>query len=256
MLETIVAKVRADISSRARDEWEKAISAHANTARTSSRFSELVSRSGGQFIFEIKRKAPSSGDLMNEVDVVGTAQVYERGGAAAISVLTEQEFFGGSLEDLNKVCGAVKVPVLRKDFIVDPLQIHEAAAHGAAAVLLIVAILDHQELRQFIRLAAEHKIDALVEVHDEFELSRALAADARIIGVNNRNLKTMQIELATGERILKRIPDDVVRVAESGIKTRADVLRMLESGAQACLVGTAVMRASDAARKIQELRGV
>ncbi|MGB5106166.1 MAG: indole-3-glycerol phosphate synthase TrpC [Candidatus Zixiibacteriota bacterium] len=255
MLETIVAKVRADISSRARSEWEKAISAQGTVAKTSSTFSELISRPGGQFIFEIKRKAPSSGNLIQAIDAVKAAQVYERSGAAAISVLTEGEFFGGSLDDLASVSKSVRIPTLRKDFIVDPLQIHEAAAHGAAAVLLIVAILDHQELRQFIRFAAELRIDALVEVHDEFELSRALAADARIIGVNNRNLKTMQIELATGERILRRIPDGVIRVAESGIRTRADVLRMLDSGAQACLVGTAVMRAEDAAKKIQELRG-
>ena len=150
---------------------------------------------------------------------------------------------------------SVSIPILRKDFIVDPLQIHEAAALCASAVLLIVAILDHQELRQLLRLSAELQLDALVEVHDEFELSRALAANARIIGVNNRNLKTMNIDLTTGERILKRIPGEVIKVAESGIRTRADILRMQSAGAHACLIGTSLMTANDIETKIKELRG-
>ena len=256
MLEAIVAKVRADISRRPREEWEREIAAHGSANGKRNSFAEMICRPGGQFIFEIKRKSPSSGILAEDVDVVKAAKVYEDGGAAAISVLTEAEFFGGSLGDLQAVSQAVAIPTLRKDFVVDPLQIHEAATHGAAAVLLIVAILSHHELRQFIQTAAKLKLDALVEVHDEFELSRALAADALIIGVNNRNLKSMNIDLATGERILRHIPNGIIRVAESGIKTRADVVRMIDAGAQACLVGTSVMKAEDVVGKIQELRGV
>lgn len=257
MLETIVGRVRANIQSRSRSEWEQEI--EQRTPRTPVRqtgFAAMIGRPGGQFILEIKRKAPSGGELAMNIDVAATAKAYEQHGAAAISVLTEQEHFGGSLADLQQAATRVTIPVLRKDFIVDPLQIHEAAAYGASAVLLIVAILDHQELRQFLRLADELRLDALVEVHDEFELSRALAAGARIIGVNNRNLKTMDIDLSTGERILKRIPSEVVKVAESGIRSRADVLRMQLAGAQACLIGTSLMTTDNISGKVQELRGL
>lgn len=256
MLDLIVSKIRANIQNRSRTDWENEIVAH--TARSVARqagFASMVSRPGGQLILEIKRKSPSAGELTVNVDVVSIAQCYEQHGAAAISVLTEHEHFGGSLLDLQQAATSVSIPVMRKDFIVDPLQIHEAAALGASAVLLIVAILDHQELCQFLRLADELQLDALVEVHDEFELSRALAANARIIGVNNRNLKTMTIDLTTSERILKRIPGDIVKVAESGIRSRADVLRMQSAGAHACLIGTSLMTADNVGTKIKELRG-
>lgn len=257
MLDTIVSKVRASIQRRSRRDWEDEILARgATTLVRQAAFGAMISRPGGQLILEIKRKAPSSGELAMNIDVVATAKAYEQYSAAAISVLTEQEHFGGSLTDLQQAAESVSIPVLRKDFIVDPLQIHEAAALGASAVLLIVAILDHQELRQFLRLADELRIDALVEVHDEFELSRALAANARIIGVNNRNLKSMSIDLANGERILKRIPSEIIKVAESGIRSREDVVRMQSAGAQACLIGTSLMTADDIGKKIAELRGL
>ena len=257
MLESIVSKVRAGIQDGSRSEWEKEIERNVQqTVIKRQDFGAMIGKPGGQFIFEIKRKAPSSGELAMDIDVVSTARAYEQHGAAAISILTEHEHFGGSLADLQQAAQNVSIPVLRKDFIVDPLQIHEAAALGASAVLLIVAILDHQELRQFLRLAEELHLDALVEVHDEFELSRGLAANARIIGVNNRNLKSMSIDLATGERILKRIPTEIIKVAESGIRTRDDVVRMQSAGAQACLIGTSLMKADDIGRKIEELRGL
>ncbi len=256
MLEVIVAKVRNEVAQRSRKEWEKEIAAREGRPNNGRRFAAALSQPGGQFIFEIKRKAPSTGELAAKIDVPATAKLYERHGAAAISVLTESEFFGGCLHDLHQVHEAVAIPCLRKDFIVDPLQIHETAANGASALLLIVAILSHQELRDFIRLAENLHLEALVEVHDEFELSRALAAGARIIGVNNRNLKTMRIDLATGEKLLPLIPGEIVRVAESGIRIREDVLRLQRAGAQAFLVGSAVMTAENTAKKIQELRGL
>lgn len=256
MLDTIVASVRDRIQRRSRTDWEKEIAERPTSTAKSTGFAEVIARPGGQFIFEIKRKAPSTGELAMQLDVPNTARNYERHGAAAISVLTESDYFGGCLDDLRTVSGSVSLPVLRKDFIVDPLQIHEAAANNASAVLLIVAILDHQELRQFIRLAGELQLAALVEIHDEFELSRALAAGARIIGVNNRDLKTMNIDLATGERILRHIPEEIIKVAESGIRTREDVLRMFSSGAQACLIGSSLMSAGNLETKIQELRGL
>lgn len=257
MLDAIVNRIRASIQQRSRREWEDEIVAQATKAvRRQTGFASMISRPGGQFIFEIKRKAPSNGELAMNIDIAATAKAYEQHGAAAISVLTEQEHFGGSLSDLQQAAANASIPIIRKDFIVDPLQIREAAALGASAVLLIVAILDHQELRQFLRLADELQLDVLVEVHDEFELSRALAANARIIGVNNRNLKSMNVDLATGERILKRIPGEIVKVAESGIRTREDVVRMQAAGAQACLIGTSLMTAGDIGKKIAELRGL
>jgi indole-3-glycerol phosphate synthase len=256
VLDVIVAKVRSEVAQRSHSEWEKEIERRRIRSDKPQAFGAMLSRPGGQFIFEIKRKAPSSGELVTTIDVAATAQTYERHGAAAISVLTENEFFGGSLDDLQVACASVSIPCLRKDFIVDPLQIHEAAANGAAAILLIVAILSHLELREFISVAHSLQLEALVEVHDEFELSRALAAGARIIGVNNRNLKTMSIDLMTGERILKLIPNEIIRVAESGIKSRKDVVRLQQAGAQAFLIGSAIMQAEDIASKIQELRGI
>ena len=256
MLETIVARVRERVSLRSRVDWEREIAALTGRTGAQESFVEMLSRPGGQFICEIKRKAPSNGELAANIDILATALAYQEHGAAAISVLTEDEFFGGSLEDLKSVSASVTIPTLRKDFVVDSLQIHEAAANGASAVLLIVAILSHQELREFLKIAQRLGLDALIEVHDEFELSRALAAGAKIIGVNNRNLKTMEIDLATGERILKLIPSGVIKVAESGLRTRADVIRMRNAGADAFLIGTSLMTTSDIGGKIREFRGL
>jgi len=199
---------------------------------------------------------------------VAIARDYERGGASCLSVLTDEKFFQGHLDYLRRIRETVKLPLLRKDFIVDELQIHEAVAAGADCVLLIVACLEQEALTNLLRVAAECRLDALVEVHDEAELDRALAAGAKIIGVNNRNLKTFKVDLATTERLAERIVErenatrstlnaqrSTLLVAESGIHTRADVERLARCGVNAILVGESLMRSADIPAKVKELIG-
>ncbi len=184
------------------------------------------------------------------------ARDYERGGASCLSVLTDEKFFQGHLDYLRRIRETVKLPLLRKDFIVDELQIHEAVAAGADCVLLIVACLEQEALAHLLRVAAECRLDALVEVHDEAELERALAASATIIGVNNRNLKTFKVDLATTERLAKRLPAGKTLVAESGIHTRTDVERLVRGGVNAILVGESLMRSDDIPAKVRSLLGL
>ncbi|HMJ88427.1 MAG TPA: indole-3-glycerol phosphate synthase TrpC, partial [Candidatus Acidoferrum sp.] len=194
-------------------------------------------------IAEVKKASPSAGVICADFDPVRIAQQYEAAGASCLSVLTDEKFFQGSLAYLKQIRSAVALPLLRKDFIIDERQIMEAIEWGADAILLIVAILTDGELERFHRLAAEAGLAVLVEVHDEEELERALRIEARLIGVNNRNLKTFTVDLGTTERLADRLfssvgsPDDVLLVAESGIHTRADVERLAHCGARAILVG-------------------
>ncbi len=257
MLDVIVANVRRQIASRPRRVWQQSVETLLADVHRRPRpsFRKALAGPGERFIFEIKRTAPSQNQAPVALDAARTATEYEAAGADAISVLTEPKFFGGSLDDLSVVAASVGLPLLRKDFVVDELQILEAKACGASAVLLIVAILDDSTLKRFLKLSHETRLDALVEVHDENELRRALSADARIIGVNNRNLQTLEIDLSVGERLLKLIPDSIIRVAESGINSRSDIVRLRAAGAGAFLIGTAVSRASDTKAKIAELRG-
>lgn len=193
-------------------------------------------------IAEVKRKSPSKGDLAAIDDPAALAHEYEAGGASAISVLTEQRRFGGSLADLDAVRARVEIPVLRKDFMVDEYQFLEARVHGADLVLLIVAALTDAELARFQQLAQDLQLTPLVEVHTAEEADRALAAGAELIGVNNRNLKTLDVDLANFGRIASHIGDDVVRVAESGIFTPDDARRVRDEGADVILVGEALVR--------------
>jgi indole-3-glycerol phosphate synthase len=192
---------------------------------------------------------------------VATARDYQTAGASCLSVLTDEKFFQGSLEYLRAIRGAVSLPLLRKDFIIDERQVLEAAEYGADAVLLIVAILSDQDLLKFHRLATEGGLAVLVEVHDEQELERALAVRPKLLGVNNRNLKTFQVDLATTERLAQRLGNSSARdpeallVAESGIHSRADVERLAGCGAKAILVGESLMRHPDLSAKTRELLG-
>jgi indole-3-glycerol phosphate synthase len=195
-------------------------------------------------IAEVKRRSPSAGVIHAEADPVGTAASYEASGARAISVLTDREYFGGSVKDLQDVVSAVHIPVLRKDFIINELQIVEARAHGASAILLIVRLLDAQQLTDLRQTAEQLGMHALVEIHNEAELDSAMQSGSRIIGINNRDLDTLAIDLGVSERILPRIPKAVIAIAESGLKTAADVQRMANAGADAVLVGEALMRES------------
>ena len=196
-------------------------------------------------IAEIKKASPSKGVLSHDFQPVRTARAYEDGGAAALSVLTDRDFFQGQLADLECARAAVKLPVLRKDFTIDPLHIIEAAAHGADAILLIAAILTAREMRDFRELAGRYGMDALVEVHDEEELQPALDSGARLVGVNNRNLRTFDVTLETSLRLAGRMPDGIVRVAESGIHNAGDIRRLMDAGYTAFLVGEHLMKSGD-----------
>jgi indole-3-glycerol phosphate synthase len=202
---------------------------------------------GGTVIAEMKRRSPSGGDLRGDLDPGAVARAYADAGAAALSVLTDGPDFGGSLDDLVAARNAAPIPVLRKDFTVDPVQIAEARVAGADAVLLIVAVLDGDALEGCLDAARRFDVDALVEVHDEQEAMRAVDAGARCVGVNNRDLRTLATDLGTFARVRRLLPGDVAVVAESGVRTADDVRRLVDEGADAVLVGEALMRSDDPA---------
>jgi indole-3-glycerol phosphate synthase len=218
-------------------------------------------------IAEVKQASPSAGVICPDFDPVRTAREYQAAGASCLSVLTDQKFFHGALDHLKRIRAAVSLPLLRKDFIIDERQILEAIEWGADAILLIVAILSDAQLKHLRTLATGAGLAALVEVHDEVELNRALNAGAELIGVNNRDLTTFKVDLATTERLAARLAlssrntqhatrsTPPLLVAESGIRTRADVARLAQCGAQAMLVGESLMKHPDIGAKIRELLG-
>jgi len=205
-------------------------------------------------VAEVKRRSPSRGEIRRDFDPVACAQAYADGGAAALSVLTDERFFGGHLSFLSKIRAAVPLPLLRKDFILDAYQVDEARVAGADAVLLIAAALDQDELVALRERAALRQLDALVEVHDESELERALDAGAHLIGINNRDLRTFETDLGVTLRLAPRIPPGIVVVAESGIANPEDVRRLERAGAHAFLVGESLMRQDDLALAVRALR--
>lgn len=204
-------------------------------------------------IAEVKKASPSKGVLAEEFDPAAIARSYEEGGAAALSVLTDDKHFQGSLSDLVAARNAARLPVLRKDFTIDSYHIHQAAAYGADAILLIAAILTERQMRDFRELAERYKMAALVEVHDEEELKPAIASGARFIGVNNRNLRTFQVSLETSILLAEKIPAGIMRVAESGIHSAADVKRLREAGYSAFLVGEHLMKSGDPSGALRAL---
>ena len=218
-------------------------------------FSQSLVRHQPAIIAEIKKASPSKGVLQPDFHPAFVAHAYEEGGAACLSVLTDGQYFQGSLRDLEAARAAVAVPVLRKDFTIDRLQIFEAAAHGADAILLIAAILDVPELTSFRELASSLGLAALVEVHDSDELRKAIDSGADLIGVNNRNLDTFEVTIDTSLRLSFQMPPDVIRVSESGIHSAADIELLRGAGFQAFLVGESLMRAKDPAASLKALRG-
>ncbi len=194
-------------------------------------------------IAEVKKASPSAGVIVDRFVPAEIAQNYARAGAEAVSVLTDEQFFQGKLEYLEQIRSAVSLPILRKDFILDEVQIIEAAAAGADAILLIVAALDDEQLVRFLGSAATYQLDALIEVHTLRELDRALETDAKIIGINNRNLATFEVDLAVTEELSEQVPNGIVLVSESGIKTADDIARIKACGVDAVLIGEALMRA-------------
>lgn len=230
---------------------KKAAAAPKDTAEL---FKKNISRPGQiNLIAEIKKASPSAGVIRKDFNVEEIAQIYAAHKAAAISVLTEDKYFLGKPEDILTVTKRVNLPVLAKDFIISDGQIYEAKANGAAAVLLIIAILGDSELNGLLNIAREFGLDCLVEVHDEKELDRAMKAGAEVIGVNNRDLKTLDVNFKTSERLIPRIPRDKVIVAESGLRTHDDIRRVKDLGAHAVLIGETFMRAKDIGRAIKEV---
>lgn len=249
MLERILAATRHRIATLDLEEQRTA----AEAAAPVRGFGAALRQPGLSVVAEVKRRSPSRGDLAPDLDPVDQAMRYARGGAAAISVLTEPEFFSGTLADLAAVHATTDLPVLRKDFIIIPAQVWEARAHGADAVLLIVAALSEQQLAELIGETAEAGMDALVEVHDAREVEEARIAGAAIVGVNNRDLTTFEVDLAVAERLGPHL-DFATGVAESGIAGPQDSARMTAAGYDAVLVGEAIVRAPDPAAFLTELR--
>lgn len=221
-------------------------------------FAGALDRGAGRLrlIAEVKKGSPSAGTIAADFDPVSIARSYEAGGAHAISVLTDEDFFQGHLSHLTAVRRAVNLPCLRKDFMVHEVQLFEAVAAGADAVLLIVAALPQDRLVELYKGARDLGLDVLVEVHSSEELARAVQLGARIIGINNRNLTNFEVQLETTERLSNEAPDDVILVSESGIRTSLDTRRVVASGCDAVLVGESLMRAQDVAGKILELLDV
>ncbi|MGD7653897.1 MAG: indole-3-glycerol phosphate synthase TrpC [Verrucomicrobiales bacterium] len=202
-------------------------------------------------IAEVKKASPSAGIIDPDFDPVRQAKRYLEGGASCLSILTDEPYFQGSLSYLSQISKFSDAPLLRKDFTIHEVQIHEAAVAGADAILLIVAALDDDTLRRLYDEAKAFQLDVLVEVHDLPEMERALELGADLIGVNNRNLKTFEVDLATTERLAEEVPDDTLLVSESGIKSTSDAMRVLEAGANAVLIGETLMRAEDPTREAE-----
>jgi indole-3-glycerol phosphate synthase len=240
----VVARLQADRASRGFRDLALALRANATPRRL---LSALESNSGGvNIIAEFKRRSPSAGTIRNDLSATDVATRYERGGACAISVLTDEQYFGGSISDLQAIRTSTVLPLLRKDFIIDEIQIYEAAVVGADAVLLIAAALDNAPLAK-LRAVAEDELglDAVVEVHTPEELRRAVRAGARIIGVNNRDLRTFRTSLDTGERIIAEAPRDRIMISESGLQSPKSLRHLKALGFRGFLIGEALMRAPD-----------
>ncbi len=253
VLDSIIEGVKEDLEQRklSRAQILEAIEVAAPVRSDISAFQS----SSLSLIAEVKRSSPSKGALAPIVDPALLASRYEKGGASAISVLTERRRFGGSLEDLDAVREVVNLPILRKDFMVDQYQFLEARAHGADLVLLIVAALSKNQLADYLALTRELGMHAIVEVHTPAELEIALDNPCEFIGVNSRNLKTLEVDPVAFKELLPQIPTDVIRIAESGITTRSDVEFAVECGANAILVGEALVRAGDPEFAVQHLLG-
>ena len=255
VLDDIIAGVREDLKEREdRVPLARIKEIEAQIPEAKDALGALRGRDGAvKIISEVKRSSPSKGALAAIPDPAALASTYEAGGASVISVLTEQRRFNGSLADLDAVRAAVDIPILRKDFIVTPYQIHEARAHGADLVLLIVAALEQNVLVSLLERTRSLGMEALVETHSRLEALRAMEAGASIIGVNARNLKTLEVDRSTVEQVIDVIPQDVVAVAESGVANAHDVFEYAKWGADAVLVGEALVTSGDPRASIQDM---
>jgi len=252
ILDEIVATKRTEIEALKLAKSTAAIAEEAGAQRVARRPFRALFEKGPVLIAEVKPRSPSAGELTRSpLDV---AELYAKSEADVISVLTDEKYFGGSLELLKTVRGIVPQTVLRKEFIIDPYQVYEAALAGADCFLLIAAILPRETLASLMQLGSSLGLDALVEVHDEADVEKALAARASVIGINNRDLGTLHIDLATTERLAKLIPNEIPVVSESGIETPDDVRRVRAAGARGILVGTSILRSESPIEKIAEFK--
>jgi indole-3-glycerol phosphate synthase len=255
ILDEIVANKMREIESSKRRTSLAEMQRRAKQQPPSRDFMAALNGAGIKLIAEVKKASPSKGIIRHDFDAVKTVKIYEQNGAAAISVLTDEKFFRGKLGYLLDIRQAVKIPVLRKDFILEPYQVYESRAYGADAILLIVSILTLVKLSELLKLSRSLGMSCLVEVHNENELTIALRTEARIIGINNRDLTTMKTDITTTERLRPIIPTDRLIVSESGIKGRRDMEILEKLGVNAALVGETLMASPDISAKVKELLG-
>src|SRR3954453_19123348 len=256
MMDQLIAGAREGVEARRAELPQADLEARLASRRDDRPFNEALTLPGLSVIAEFKRRSPSAGALAPEsIDLAAQVAAYERGGAAALSVLTDERHFGGSLTDLRAARAACTMPIIRKDFIVDPYQLYEAAVNGADAVLLIVAALDDRQLRRLYEEARAIDLDCLVEVHDDGELERALETGADVIGINNRNLDDMNVDIATTYELMPDVPAGKTVVAERGISGREELEELERVGVDAVLIGGALMTAADPEEKVRDLTG-
>ena len=257
ILDTIAEKTKERVAGLKKQKSLEAIKAEAERLPVSDEFpfKRALQTSDIAFICEVKKASPSKGLIAPDFPYLNIAKEYEAAGASAISCLTEPYYFMGSDTYLKKITAAVSIPVLRKDFTVDEYMIYEAKLLGAAAVLLICSILDDRQLKDYLELAHSLGLSALVEAHDEEEIRRALNTGAQIIGVNNRDLKTFTVDINNSARLRKLVPEDIIFVSESGIKTAADIDNLRKNGTNAVLIGETLMRSASKKAELDRLRG-
>jgi indole-3-glycerol phosphate synthase len=256
MIEQLIDEARRGVEARRREVPQSDLEKRLSARGEDRPFSEALVRPGLSVIAEFKRRSPSAGAISADADVAGQVAAYERGGAAAVSVLTDEPHFGGSLEDLRTARSSTTLPIIRKDFIVDPYQLYEAAVNGADAVLLIVRALADDDLRRLSEEAEALDLDTLVEVHDAEELERALLAGAEVVGINNRNLDEMTVDVETTYELMPDVPAGKTVVAESGISGREELEELDRVGVDAVLIGGALMSAADPEATVRELTGM
>ncbi len=255
MIEQLIAAAREGVEDRRAQTPQADLESRLHARGEDRPFSEALVRPGLSVIAEFKRRSPSAGEISADAAIAEQVGAYERGGAAALSVLTDERHFGGTLEDLRAARAACDLPILRKDFIVDPYQLFEAAVNGADAVLLIVRALDDTELSEMHETARGLDLDCLVEVHDGEELERALQLDVDVIGINNRNLDEGSVDVATTYELMPDVPAGKTVVAESGIATRPELEELERVGVDAVLIGSALMSAADPEALTRDLTG-
>jgi indole-3-glycerol phosphate synthase len=252
-LDELVHATRDAVRRRQQERSLSDLAAEVETGREGRPFAEALSRPGTSVIAEHKRRSPSAGTIRDGASCAEIVTAYERGGAAAVSILTEEEHFGGSLADLRDARAATELPMLRKDFTIDPYQLYEAKVAGADAVLLVVGALEQEDLASLYAQSRELDLDALVEIHDDEELERALELDCDVIGINNRNLEDFSVDIQRTFDLLADVPAGKVVVSESGIHHRGQIEELEQVGVDAVLVGEAIMRAPDPESALREL---